>query len=179
MTIDYEGSIKDYSNVFPYVKDCIGEYTLIRTDAYSYPILLVNDLRFHGLVSSIVNQRFKYRIEVNVPQGYVVANVGRLVNHKVKDEYEVYVYVSKVASWRIDIAIARFKVLEEKEDDLKVFYLPGDKEYAVKILNALKNCLRYYRELFGEPAKWNGYTIIELPETWGSQADYTGMLLER
>ncbi|RLG44153.1 MAG: hypothetical protein DRN78_00525 [Thermoproteota archaeon] len=179
LTIDYEGSIKDYSNVFPYVKDCIGEYTFIRTDAYSYPILLVNGLKFHDLVSSVINQRFKYRIEVDVPQGYVVANVGKLVNHKIKDEYETYVYVSKVPSWRIDIAIAKFEVLEEKENDLKVFYLPEDKEYAIRILDALKNCLKYYKELFGKPVRWNGYTIIELPETWGSQADYTGMLLER
>ncbi len=179
LTVDYEGGIRDYSYVFPYVKDCIGGYTLIRTDAFSYPILLLGDLRFHDLVSSVTNQRFKYRIEVDVPRGYVVANVSELVDHRVSDEREIYVYVSKVPSWRIDIAIARFEALEEEENDLKVFYLPEDKGYATEMLDALKNCLEYYRKLFGEPARWNGYTIIELPETWGSQADYTGMLLDR
>jgi len=180
ITIDFEGSIRDYSSVFPYVKDCIGEYTLIRTDAYSYPVFLANnDLSFHNLVSSVISQRFKYRIEVAAPRDYVVANVGKLVGHKVREDYKVYVYISKVPSWRMDIAVAKFRVLEEKQDDLRIFYLPEDKEYAERILYTLKNCLKYYEELFGKPARWNGYTIIELPETWGSQADYTGMLLER
>ncbi|OYT37236.1 MAG: hypothetical protein B6U89_07660, partial [Desulfurococcales archaeon ex4484_58] len=179
LSIRFSGVIKDYSHVFSYVKDRVGEYTLIRTDAYSYPIPIFGKLSFNNLVSSILNQRFNYRLEVNVPRGYVVANVGKQVLHRVSSNRELYVFVSKIPSWRIDVAITKFKYLYREDLDLKIYYLPDDEEYACKILNALTNCYNYYKSLFGEPIKWNGYTIIELPESWGSQADYTGMLLER
>ncbi len=60
-----------------------------------------------------------------------------------------------------------------------MFHLPEDGDYAPKVLNALRECLKFFKEVLGDPPRWCGFTVIELPEGYGSQADYVGILLQR
>ncbi|MCD6368308.1 MAG: hypothetical protein J7L38_00755 [Thermoproteales archaeon] len=177
ITLAYEGEVEGYEEVFAYARDKIDEnFSLIRTDVFSYPV--VGAPEFKKLVSLLPSQRFNYRLEVTVPEGFKVANIGRLLGYRRKKDMVTYIYVSKLPSWRMDIAVARFKLLFDKEEDLRVFALEEDYAHAERIMHELKRCLAFYREWFGEPVFWAGYTVIEIPEGWGGQADVCGMLLD-
>ena len=177
MHVTYEGEISSYEDIFAYIKDRISEeYTLIRTDAFSYPILGV--MEFKRLISLIPQQRVGFELKVRVPTGYKVANVGKLLSYVEADDKVTFTYASKLPSWRIDIAVSEFNLLSDEELDLHVFALEADHVHAERILRELIRCLRFYRGWFGDPGRWAGYTVIEVPEGWGSQADVTGMLLE-
>ncbi len=177
MHVTYEGEISSYEDVFTYIKDRISEeYTLIRTDAFSYPVLGV--MEFKQLISLLTRQRVGFELKVTVPTGYKVANVGKLLSYVETDDKVTFTYVSKLPSWRIDIAVSEFNLLSDEALDLHVFALETDHIHAGRILRELMRCLRFYRGWFGDPAHWAGYTVIEVPEGWGSQADVTGMLLE-
>jgi len=178
VSIIYEGRIEPYTDVFLYVKDRISkEFSIIRLDAYSYPILGVPE--FSKLIRMILSQSFKYELEVYVDEPYVVANIGRLVERKNLDGGVVFKYVSKAPSWRIDIAIAHYEIRYDRDKDIRVFAFREDVGHAERLLHETKRCLEFYREKFGPPPRWCGYTIIEIPSTWGSQADVCGMLLMR
>lgn len=176
LSINYNGKICDYQHVFRYVKDNVNEkFTLIRPDAYSYPI--IGTLKFKESIPQIISQRFDYKLKIKVPKEYVVANIGRLINRIGFDDKVLYIYESKLPSWRIDIAVAKFKKITDTQNDLHVFVFEEDYEHAVKILNELKKVLKFYIDWFNHPPIWTGYTIIEIPNGWGSQADLAGMLL--
>lgn len=177
LSLNYDGQITDYQHVFKYVKDTINEsFTLIRPDAYSYPV--IGRLKLKESIPIITSQRFDYKLKIKSPKEYVVANVGRLINRIGFDDKVMYIYESKLPSWRIDVAIAKFKETWDVPNDLHVFIFEEDYEHAIRILNELKRVLRFYIDYFDHPPVWAGYTIIEIPNGWGSQADLAGMLLD-
>ncbi len=176
VNLSYEGGISSYEEIFPYVRDRIGEdYSIIRPDAFSYPVPVPPV--FRKLVSYLPRQRFTYRLEVEVPREYTVANPGKLLEAREMGGWRRYIYESKLPSWRIDISISRFTTIDE--GDLQLYVFPEDRRYGVKMLKEVRRCLDLYRGLIGPPPKWFGYTIIELPEGWGGQADVAGALLPR
>lgn len=177
LSIKYGGEICDYQDVFRYVKDNINEkFTLIRPDAYSYP--QIGTLNFRKSIPLIVSQRFDYKIKVRVPREYVVANVGRLVNRIGFDDEVMYIYESRIPSWRIDIAIAKFKKISDMKEGIHVFAFEEDYEDAFRILSESKRTIKFYIDWFGPPPIWAGYTVIEIPLGWGGQADFAGMLVD-
>jgi len=174
--IKYGGAITGYEDVFPYVKDRVSaEYTLVRPDAFSYPVLGPPD--FRALASKLPRQRFDYEVEVTVPKGFVAANVGALQSVEERGERVTYVFKSKLPSWRIDVAVSKFSVVEDEALNIRVYSLPEDVEHARRVLKEVLRCLKLYRGLLGDPPAWVGYTIIEIPEGWGGQADITGALI--
>lgn len=174
--VRYGGAITGYEDVFPYVKDRVGvEYTLVRLDAFSYPVLGPPD--FTALASTLPRQRFDYEVKVVVPKGFVVANVGALQSVEERGGRVTYVFRSKLPSWRIDVAVSKFAIVEDNAFDLRAYSLPEDVEHARRILREVPRCLKLYRDLLGDPPAWVGYTIIEIPEGWGGQADLTGALI--
>ena len=174
--VRYEGAVTGYEDVFPYVKDRVSaEYALVRPDAFSYPVLGPPD--FRALVSTLPRQRFDYEVVVTVPKGFVAANVGGLKGVKERNEHITYVFRSKLPSWRVDVAVSRFAVVEDGALDIRVYSLPEDIGHARRILEEVPGCLKLYRDLLGDPPAWVGYTIIEIPEGWGGQADMAGALI--
>ena len=73
-------------------------------------------------------------------------------------------------TWRIDIAVARFKVVEDEGRKIRVFAIPEDEGEGRRILEAAQKSFRLSSGLFGEVGDFPGFTIIEVPEGWGSQA---------
>ncbi len=175
--VGYEGVIRGYEDVFRYTRDRISEeYSLMRPDVYSYPVVGVPE--FKKLVAEVPVQRFSYRLHVTVPKGFVVANVGRLVETRQAENEDTFVYESKLPSWRIDIAVSRFRHHSKADADLHVYALSEDRANNERIMNELRRCRSFYLKWFGKPSRWAGYTVIEIPEGWGSQADVCGMLLD-
>lgn len=175
LAIGYEGYILGYAETgWLYVKDHVDRnYTVMRMDGYGYPIL--------GYPSLSVNrkaglQNFDYTISVTVPDDLVVANGGKLLGKSIKNGQVTYTYTNIKPAWRIDMPIASYGILEDKESNLKIFHFADDKDNAVMVLDAMQRAIQLYSRWFGPADDFQGFTIIEVPEGYGSQTDVTSIL---
>ncbi len=169
--VKYAGSIYGYPEVMAYVKDRIGEqFSLIRPDPFSYPML---SLPSWESVSLAYRSKFSYDIEAKVPAGYTVACGGMLEKITNQKDSVTYVYHSKKPTWRMDLAVARFKILKDESHQLFIYCLPEDEKGGNFVLNAMQKVIEFYTKCFGKVKNYQGYTAIEIPDGWGSQAgDY-------
>ena len=166
ISLRYSGYVYGYREVWAYVRESIGEeYTLLRDDSFAYPMLAVPTLQ-----SRHADRRFTYDLEVTVPPGYTVATGGRLRETRTGSEFVTFVYESKVPVWRLDIAAAKFSVRNDETGKLFVYVLPGHEEGADRVLKAMQDVVALYTRLFGSVGNFQGYTAIEIPDGWGSQA---------
>lgn len=145
----------------------------MRMDGYGYPVI--------GYPSEKVNRRaglqdYDYTLSVTVPENLVVANGGKLVEKSTIDGQTTYIYTNGKKAWRLDIPIAPYGIIVDKENNLKIFHFPQDKDKAGMILEAMKKSLQLYTNWFGQANNFQGFTIIEVPEGYGSQTDVTSIL---
>ena len=173
--IVYEGFLFGYSNDgWMYVKDHIDkEFTFMRMDGFGYPIV--------GYPSDKVNRRaglqnYDYTLSVTVSEDLVVANGGKLVGKSLKEGQVTYTYANLKPAWRLDMPIAPYGIVEDKQNNLKIFHFPQDKDNAGMILEAMKKSLQLYTNWFGPADNFQGFAIIEVPEGYGSQTDITSIL---
>lgn len=166
VTLEFEGSIHGYREVWGYVRDTISrKYTLLREDTFAYPMV-----GFATGAERTLENRFTYDLQVSVPRGYVVAAGGRRTGERIEGERLVVAYVSKVPVWRLDVAVARFSVRANEAGTLAVYVLPGHEEGADRVLAAMQQSVQLYSRLFGPRGDLLGLTAIEIPAHWGSQA---------
>jgi len=172
--LQYEGYLLGYSEAgWFYVKDHIDKkFTIIRTDGFGYPII---GYPTEDDMMAIVGERYNYLINVTIPRGVIVANGGKLIKKIELDKEITYSYESIKPSWRIDIAISDYRLLKKKGN--KVFYFKQDTIGAQCVMQDLEKSLNLYTEWFGPLHNYQGYTIIEVPKGYGSQADVTSVLL--
>ena len=164
----YGGYLLGYTEVMAYVHDRIDEeYSLFRPDAFAFPALAFPS--FSSVFGGIDNL-FTYDLIVTVPAAYSVATGGALTKRTVSDSTATYEFTSRIPTGRLDIAVAKFAVTDEQADGLSVYYLQGDEGGARNVLTGAKRAISYYSDRFGRPATYQGYTIIEIPDGWGSQA---------
>ena len=171
LKIGYEGFIFGYSESMAYVRDTIDEkFSLIRPDTFAYPMVATPTSKS---VSASYDTLFTYHLDTTVPVDYTVASGGVLTSTKKGEGTVTFVHKSKTPTRRIDIAIAKFKILADDDRKLLVFTLPEDESGAKDLLNGMKNVIAYYSRMFGSVENYQGYTVIEIPDGWGSQAgDY-------
>ena len=169
MTISYEGFIFGYAEAMAYVRDKIDEtFSLLRPDAFAYPMLAHAT---YSSYSAAYDTKFTYEILATVPKGYTAECGGELINSSsAGPDSTIFVFRSKVPTWRIDLAVAQFSVLRDSPSKLKVYHLAGDSLGARHVLTASRKVVNLYSEMFGRPAGYQGYTVIEIPDGWGSQA---------
>ena len=167
----YAGALWGYPEVMAYVRDRVDEtYSLLRPDSLAYPILA--RASFQSLMSAF-RAGFAYRVEAEVPAGYVVACGGRLLETRKKVDSITFQFESIKPTWRIDVAAARFRVIEDERSRIRIYAIPEDEGEGRRILEATQKSFRFYSEAFGRVEDLPGFTIIEIPEGWGSQAgDY-------
>ncbi len=176
LKIGYQGHLLGYAEVMRYVKDHINkEYTVIRPDARTYPEVGIPSWRSNRAAGF---SEFDYCVEISVPEGLVVANGGALVEKKSTDGRIVYVYRSKMPTWRMDFAIADYEVLRDSDKTFRIFHFPKDKSGAESLLSALDETMALYRDWFGPLQTFKGLTVIEIPNGYGSQADAAVILQE-
>jgi hypothetical protein len=169
--MQYGGFMFGYPEVMAYVRDQIDEnYSLLRPDAFAYPIL--TEPTFAGALAA-AETRFTYDVRATVPHGYVAACGGRLDSTTSTADSTTFLFRSKIPTWRIDVAVAKFSILKQPDDQLAVYHLPSDSAGALRVLNATADALKFYSNRFGRPPSFKGFTIIEITDGWGSQAsDY-------
>ncbi|MBI3788222.1 MAG: hypothetical protein HY276_08195 [Ignavibacteriales bacterium] len=166
--INYSGSIYGYPEVMAYTRDKISEaYSLIRPDVIAYPI--IGRPAYQSFRQSY-QSLFSYQARVTAPSGYTVACGGLLKESRIVGDSVTFVYESKAPTWRIDIAAAKFEILKDEPHKLFVYTLPEDRQGAASVMIAMKRAIDFYSRAFGEVKNYQGYTAIEIPEGWGSQA---------
>ncbi len=167
----YSGFIFGYPEVMAYVKDRIDEdYSLLRPDSYSYP-LLAEPTVASSLAAN--DTKFTYDVLATVPKGYTVACGGELVDTHFGADSSTFTFRSKIATWRIDVAVSKFSILSKPDEKLTVYHLAADSAGAQYVLASTRDVLKLYNGWFGRPESYSGFTIIEIPDGWGSQAsDY-------
>ncbi len=174
--IGYQGHLLGYSEVMRYVKDHINkEYTVIRPDARAYPEVGIPSWRSNRAAGFA---EFNYRAEISVPEGLVVANGGELVDKTTSEGRGIYIYRSKMPTWRMDFAIADYAILQDNDETFRIFHFPKDKDGAESLLSALDETMMLYRDWFGPLKSFEGLTVIEIPNGYGSQADAAVILQE-
>ncbi len=166
--MNYAGAMWGYPEVMAYVRDRIDEnYSLVRPDSLAYPMLASPS--FQGMMEAF-RSAFTYRVEVEVPDGLIVACGGRPVSTQRKAGTTVFLFESFKPTWRLDVAAAKFKVVEDKNSGIRIYVIPGDEAEAPRIFETAKKSFRFFTELLGDVGDFPGFTIIEVPEGWGGQA---------
>jgi aminopeptidase N len=173
ITIEYEGYILGYTETgMLYVKDRIDpEFTIIRPDCKAYPEIGYPSWKVSRAAGL---QNFNYSIEITVPDSFIVANGGQLTNKVFNNGLVTYTYQNIKPAWRMDIAIAKYEILEKGNN--KIFYFPEDSVGAAKVMQALTKSFDLYTEWWGELHDFQVFTVIEIPDGWGSQADVTSII---
>ncbi len=172
--IRYEGHLLGYSEVMRYVKDHINkDYTVLREDCRAFPEVGYPSWETNR---SKVLQSFDYTASITVPDSLVVANGGELIAKTESDSKITYTYQSLEPSWRMDFAIADYRILEDNNNKFRIFYFPEDKEGSQHLLDSLEKAMELYTDWFGPLKIFNGLTVIEIPEGYGSQTDVTAIL---
>lgn len=171
--IGYEGYIYGYpEGVGPYVREKIREpFTILREDTKAYPRV---GYPSRDSMFSVIFHSFDYHVSVSVPDHMVVANGGELISKERNDGKATYTYRSIKPSWRMDFAIAAYEIAEE--DGIKVFYFPENRDGALRVLNIANRTLKLYTDWFGPLKDFKGFSIIQIPQGYGSQADVTSII---
>lgn len=175
INIYYKGFLLGYSETgLNYVTDRISpEFTIIRIDAYAYPVVSKPSITF--LLTNIMKQSYEYTIEVTVPDKLVVANGGYLISKlKHSENLTTYKYKSKKPGFRIDIAIAPYKILHA--NGLDVFFI-NDEEAAKMIAEMGEKIIDLYTKWWGPLNNQKTIAIIETEKGSGGQADETAILM--
>ena len=174
LTMHYGGAVLGYAEVMAYVRDRIDEqYSLLRQDSYAYPVLARPSF---SSAFAAGEHTFTYQIETTVPKGYVTACGGDSLQQHESGSSVFFDCFSRQANSRMDIAVAPFKVFDDSKASLRVYALPEDESAAANILAEMKRVISFYQTSFGEIGI-SGYTAIEIPDGWGSQAA-TGYFLQ-
>jgi hypothetical protein len=170
----YDGYLLGYADEgMRYVKDHIDRnFTIIRTDGFGYPVIGYPNEKD---MMAIVNEAYDFLINITVPDGIIVVNGGELVERKKSGDETTFVYRSKKPSWRMDIAMTDYKILEKGKD--KIYYFKTDSAGARLMMTDFDKSLELYTSWFGTLSDYKGFTIIEVPEGYGSQADITSILI--
>ncbi len=172
--IRYEGHLLGYSEVMRYVKDHINkDYTVLREDCRAFPEVGYPSWKTNR---SKVLQSFDYTVAITVPDSLVVANGGELISKNESDGKATYTYQSLTPSWRMDFAIADYRILEDKNNKFRIFFFPMDEEGAQSLHESLVKSMKLYEDWFGPLNVFNGLTVIEIPKGYGSQTDVTAIL---
>lgn len=173
LEMKYDGTLHGYTEVgWNYVRDKIDpNFTILRPDCMAYPEL---GYPSHKINKQFSKANFDYRVSITIPDSLVAVNGGSLVTANSTNGHSTYVFENMEKAWRMDIAISNYRKLTE--NGLSVAYFKQDSLGARKVLEALGKTIRLYSSWWGPLNNFKGFSIIEIPDGYGSQADVTSIL---
>lgn len=173
LEMEYDGTLHGYTEVgWNYVRDKIDpNFTILRPDCMAYPEL--------GYPSNKINKQFPkanfdYRVSITIPDSLVAVNGGTLVSTNSVNGQTTFEFKNMEKAWRMDIAIGNYGRLTD--NGLTVYYFKQDSLGAKKVLTALQKTIGLYTNWWGSLNNFKGFSIIEIPDGFGSQADVTSIL---
>lgn len=172
-TLVYQGYLAGYEETGSlYIRDRIApSFTILRTDAIAYPMIGVPSRRANHAAGF---PEFDYRVGITVPDSLTVANGGRLIHRRSEGGRTTWTYGNLAPAWRMDFAIAPYRTRETPRG--WIFHFPQDSAGAVQVAEAVDQSLRLFTRWFGPPLGPAGFSVIEVPDGWGSQRDVTAIL---
>lgn len=175
--IEYEGSINGYSDIMFYVQDKINkEFSIIRPDCHAYP--MITEACNESILKSFSNS-FTYNLFIDVPKDYVVGCGGVLEEIIHADKRKIFKYIVSLPTWRFDIAIAQYSIVEDKNINLKIFVFPEHRANAEDIIkNEIKRAINFFANVLGNYPEDKYFTVIETKEGYGSQAGDSYIMME-
>lgn len=171
LRIKYSGHLLGYGETGSYVKEKIDKaFTMIRPDCLAYPEV--------GYPSWKVNKRggfqsFNYLVNVTVPGDTVVANGGELVGKTSENGFTTYTFKNVKPAWRIDIAAADYRIVKDVSGKMTVYCMPDHEQGARDIMTAMEKAQTLFSQWFGPLEDFKVFSVIEIPEGFGSQTDVT------
>lgn len=171
--IRYDGLLLGYTETgMRYVQDRIDpEFTIIRPDCRAYPMIGVPSWKTNRAAGL---PEFDYRVQITVPETLVVANGGRLTVKSQNTDRVTWQFENIKPAWRIDLAIADYGVLNTGKN--RIYYFREDSLAAQNIAGSMNKTLNLYKEWFGPLNNYQGFSMIEIPDGWGSQTDKTAII---
>lgn len=173
LEIEYDGTLHGYTEAgWNYVKDRIDpEFTILRPDCMAYPEM--------GYPSNRINKMFPkgsfdYRIRITIPDSLVAVNGGVFVSANSMNGQTTFEFKNVEKAWRMDIVVAKYGKVTT--NGLTVYYFKQDSTGAEKVLEALQKTIGLYTDWWGPLNNFNGFSLIEIPDGFGSQADVTSIL---
>lgn len=171
--LDYTGHLLGYAETgMLYIQDRINpDFTILRMDSFCYPQ--------PGYPSFVANEgapqpSYAYTARITVPDSLTVANGGRLTARSVAEGRATFTFENIRPAWRMDFAIANYETLSS--GPVRVVHFPEDLTGAQRVLTAVQASLQLFSEWFGPLQNNEGFTFIEIPDGWGSQADVTSVI---
>ncbi len=172
VNISYAGTLAGYAEIMGYVKDRIDpSFTIIREDAIAYPA--VGEPNLESLMG-VMFHAYDYRVTLRVPGDLVVANGGNLVEKTTENGSTAYTYENIKPAWRMDFAVAPYRIMDN--EGFRIFYFPADEEGAESVMASALSALEQYTSWFGPLKGFEKFSLIQIPEGYGSQADVTSIL---
>ena len=173
LRLKYAGALFGYREVMAYVKDTISEdYSLLRTESMPYPLIAAPS--YAGWRTAYRNN-FDYQVEAAVPQGYIAVCSGDQIGEPQRQaDKTIFRCAGPAESNSINVAIAKFRVIDDAQRKLRVYALETDTDAGNRIMNEMRRSLDFFTSYFGPPPKigtmgaHNGLTVIEIPDGWGS-----------
>jgi hypothetical protein len=175
LTVTYGGILTGYTETGSlYIRDHVSpEFTIIREDAYAFPVL--------GVLSSRANRSsprepFSFSARVSVPTGLVVAMGGSRGERLDQDSIVTWRYHSAAPVPFLNITIAPYRVAETS--GARIFHFAADSMGATVLRDAVAGALSQFGKWYGPLSSLPDLAVMEIPEGFGSQASLTaGMIL--
>lgn len=178
LSMAFAGKLSGYTETgMRYIRDSIRkEFTVLRPDCRAYPEIGYPSWK---RTVKLGQQWFDYTLNVTVPEQLVVANGGKLVSRVTVRGKTTYQYRNTKPAWRIDATIARYTVARYQSERLKVFAFKKDVMRTKQIASSFVSAKHAFSKMMGPLKGFHGFSIIEVPDGYGSQADVTCILQER
>jgi aminopeptidase N len=160
-----------WNAVVRYLDD--GRFSILRTDAFAWPV--------PGTLNAGANRAaprpdFSYRAAITVPDSFIVATGGALVERTTREGRTTFVYESTAPVPFLNLPIAEY--VERSSDGIRVYHFRADSIGGQRVLDRTVAGLDLLAEWFGPLRSTPKLAVMEIPEMWGSQASLTaGVIL--
>ena len=160
-----------WNPLIPYLED--GRFSILRTDAFAWPVMGTLHARANRVAP---RPDFTFRAAITVPEAFTVASSGRLVRQETQDGRTEFVYESTHPVPFLNLPIAEYAVLQRV--GVRVYHFPADSAGAARVLDAATDGLDLLARWFGTLGLEPDVVVMEIPETWGSQASLAGGIIQ-
>lgn len=156
-----------------YVRDRIDPtFTVLRAEAYAFPQVGTPSL---AAVRSVPRRAFAFAARVTVPDTLVVATGGETTRRTHANGRATYHVRSRRPVPFLNLTVAPYRVYEN--GGVNVYVLPADSARGRELLATIDRAIEWFRVRYGDLTRAPEFSLMEIPDGWGSQADLDGGIM--
>jgi aminopeptidase N len=174
ITVRYSGHLVGATETgMRYVRDRIDPaFTVLRSEAYAFPQIGTPSL---AAVRSVPRRTFAFAARVTVPDTLVVATGGETTERADANGRATYHVRSRRPVPFLNLTVAPYRVYED--GGVKVYVLPADTAQGGELLATIGRAIEWFRVRYGDLTRAPQFSLMEIPDGWGSQADLDGGIM--